>query len=486
MYLILEQCPVDAAGPRIAPSALEHSRNTSTPLELATMASLTCAAAVAQDIADVQRPDLPPSPTSVLCIGVAESGEGKSTAAKPFLRALERAQEKLEQRTEERHKLDAKLLVWKETLAHLRAELRRQLKEGNPDKTAESDIAVHLRDRPQEPLHPKFLYDNVTATALRRGLAVWPSALVVSMDGGHILNGSIGRDNDLLNSGYDGDTMRSDTMDDSSTAYAPRVSALILTQPRPALRYLARRGEEAHGTGLFARTDWLFLQSTKGTRSINPGPKSSDAIEAYQTRASDLLEERIRSRKAGDSSRRVIGFSPSGKAFFHDLYARVLPMSAPGGAFHGLGGYAAKIPERVARYACVIHVFNDLPGLIGAETLYHAELIVQWYTRQFLNMLTLASPQTQAMHDGQWLEQSLWDAARRGEMIRPADLARVCPFDWGRPRRNRALHVLCNSGRVRIERWKHVQYVQLSSLPQLSISLGNQERRQKKLDMPTL
>jgi hypothetical protein len=93
-------------------------------------------------------------------------------------------------------------------------------------------------------------------------------------------------------------------------------------------------------------------------------------------------------------------------------------------------------------------------------------------------MLALTSPQTQAMHDGQWLEQLLWTAAQRGEMVRPADLQRICPFDWGRPRRNRALQVLCASGRARVERWKHIQYLQLSSMPQLSISLAAQEAKQ--------
>ena len=469
--------PVDVQGPLIASAALEHSRNTSTSVELTAIASMTCAAAAVQDLANVQRPDLPPSPTSVLSIAVAESGEGKSTAAKPFLHPFESLQEKLDQREEERHRFEAKRLVWKARLTHIQAELRCRIEAGGAVEAIENDLARHLDARTRMQPRPKLLYDNVTPVAIRRHLAAWPSGLVASMDAGHILNGAVGRDLDLLNSLWDGDTVRADSTDGSSTAYAPRVSALLYTQPAPTLRYLARRGADAHGTGFFARVDWAFLPPTKGTRLIDDAPKSHQSVESFQARVTELLQQRIHARKAGDDTRQVIGFSPSGSSYFKDLYKRLLAMSAPGGVLQALGGYAAKMPERVARYACIIHVFNKLSGSIGDETLHHAELIIHWHTRQFLNMLALTSPETQAMHDGQGLEQLLWAAAQRGEMIRPADLQRICPLDWGRPRRNRALQVLCASGRARIERWKHNQYVQLSSMPQLSISLAAQEAR---------
>lgn len=476
-----EPCPTYATGALIASAVLEHSANTSTATEFAMMAAMTCAAAVVQDIADVQRPGLPPSPTSVICVGVAATGAGKSTAAKPFLLPFELVQQKLDQTADDHLEFEAKQLIWKEKLAYLRSGLRRKLNDEAATEKAERDIARHMRQRPIAPPQAKLLYDNVTPTALRRNLATWPSGLLVSMDAGHVLNGAIGRDLDQLNSLWDGDTMRSDTTDISATAYGPRVSALLFTQPTPTMRYMSRRGEDAHGTGFFARTDWLLPPPTRPAASAGLSAKTHRSIETYQSRMTDLLEMRIRSRKAGDDSRRVVEFSADGAAYFNDLYLRIRSLSAPGGALQGLGGYAAKIPERIARYACVVHVFNDLPGLISAETLHHAELLVQWYTRQFLEMLTLTSPQTQAMNDAQWLEQLIWTAVQRGEVIRPADLQNICPYDWGRPRRNRALGFLRDTGRARIERWKHVQYVQLSSMPSLSRNWTSHEvKKQKK------
>ena len=476
-----EPCPTFAAGPLISPAVLEHSANTPTAVEFTMMAAMTCAAAAVQDIADVQRPGLPPSPTSVICVGVAATGAGKSTAAKPFLLPFELVQQKMDQTADDHLEFETKQLIWKEKLAYLRAGLRSNFHDETASKKVEVDIARHMRQRPIAPPRAKFLYDNVTPTALRRNLATWPSGLLVSLDAGHILNGAVGRDLDLLNSLWDGDTMRSDTADISATAYGPRVSALLFTQPTPTIRYLSRRGEDAHGTGFFARVDWLLPPPSRPATLARLGTKTHHSTDAYQSRTTDLLEVRISSRKKGDNSRRVVEFSPDGVAYFNDLYLRIRSLSAPGGVLQGLGGYAAKIPERIARYACVIHVFNDLPGSIGAETLHHAELLVQWYTHQFLEMLVLTSPQTQAMNDAQWLEQLIWAAVQRGEVIRPADLQHICPYDWGRPRRNRALGLLRDTGRARIERWKHVQYVQLSSMPSLALNWASHEvKKQKK------
>lgn len=460
-----DRYPVSGTGPLIARASLEHSWNTSTSLELTSVAAVTCAAAVVQDIADVQRPDMMPSPTSVLCIAVAESGEGKSTAAKPFLRTFEQAQEILDAGGASKTQLDVDTVIWKEKLGFLRAKYRRLMNEDESTEAIEEEIARHIVGRPGVPTRPRLLYDNVTPTALGRSLPIWPSAFIASMDAGHVLNGAMGRAFDFLNSVWDGDTIRSETTSESWTAYRPRATALLYAQPKPTMRYFRRRGEDAQGTGFFARVDWAFTAPIKSSLPINFGPKSHDSIEAYQARAAGLLEERIRTRKAGHGKRRIVGFSLDGQAYFRGVLERVLPMSAPGGPLQGHGGYVAKLPERIARYACILHVFNDLPGLIGAETLHNAEMIVQWHTRQFLNLMHATSPQTQVMHDSDWLARLLVNAANRSETVRPADLSRLCPADWTRPRRHRALQALCETGRARIERWRRIEFVQLTCVP---------------------
>lgn len=462
--------PLFACGRIIANAAYEHSRNINAPEELTGIAAMTAAAAAVQDSFDVKRPDLLPSPTSVLVFCTAESGESKSIASKIFLSSHEAMEAQMEAQAQKSHDFEAAEMVWKAELESLRCDLRELIEKEKSTEQIRVDIAQHLSAKPIKQPRVRLLHDKVTPVALRRGLAAWPSTLIFSLDGGHVLNGSIGADNDLFNSAWDGDPIRADTAAASYTARDPRLSALIFVQPLPTLRYFKRRGEEAQSTGFLARTDWAYLSPTKGTREPYAGPKVHEAMGAYHARTTSLLEERIRTRLAGDASRRSMGFTEDGAAYFRDLYQRTRRMSAPGGELQAVGGYAAKIAERIARYACVIHVFNDLPGLIGPETLAQAELIIKWHSRQFLKLLTLTSPQTEAWQDAQMLENLVVNAVHRGQFVRMADLQILCPHNWARQRRTRALQTLCESGRARVERWRNVKYIWLSTIPPVSLT----------------
>lgn len=480
MFFPHDPYPPHAAGSIIAAAAIEHSDNTSTAPEITTIAAMTSAAAAVQDLYDVQRPDLPPTPIAILSFICVESGEGKSLGAKVYVEPHERMQMHLDEQAQDPHEFEASRLLWKEELDFKRAEVRRLLNEKMPTDQAKAAIAVHLRNEPKKPQSVPLLYNEPTPTGLRRGLATWPSGFLVTMDGGSLLNGPLGKQFDFMDAVWDGDTIRSATADKSLTAYSPRLSALIYTQPLPTHRYFKRRGEEALATGFLARGEWAFLPSSKATQAPRLGPTKNEAVAAFQARAFHFLEEGVRSRKSGNKARRPIGFTADAAAYFRDLRQRTVTMSAPGRELQGLGGYAAKLAERVTRYACIIHVFNDLPGLIGAETLSNAERIVQWHTRQFVRMLMETSPHTQAQYDAQYLEQLILQAAHRGEMIRLADLSRIAPPNWGRPRRIQAWQMLQHSGRACLRHWRRAQYIQLASMPHFLTALEAQREEQSR------
>ncbi|WP_440532353.1 DUF3987 domain-containing protein [Variovorax sp. YR566] len=470
MYLPDDPYPVLSSGPLISSAAIEHSQNTNTALAIPAIAAMASAAAAVQDHFDVQRPDLAPSPIAMLCFVCLQSGEGKSTGAKVFVEPHEHVQMQLEKQTQDLHELEASRLVWKEELAHKRSEVRRLLAEEKSTVQAQAAIVAHLRNEPKARAQIQLLYQTPTPTGLRRGLAGWPSGFIVSMDAGQMLNGAIGKDFDFMDSTWDGDTNRSATAEHSFTIYGPRLSALCFVQPLPTLRYFRRRGEEALDTGFSARVEWAFLLPTIANgHPPYSRPMRHVAVPAYQSRTIHLLEERIRTRtrNSGNKPRRAIPFTTDGAAYFRDLRQRTVSMSAPGGPLQHLGGYAAKLAERVARYACIIHTFNDLPGAINAETLSNAECIVQWHSRQFVRMITETSPQTRAQYDALHLEQLIGQAIYRGEMIRLADLSHIAPPDWGRPRRIQAWQMLQYSGRACLRQFRRTSYIQLTSLPHL-------------------
>lgn len=460
--------PMPSSGPVISSASMEHSHNTNTAPAISAIAAMASATAAVQDQFDVQRPDLAPSPIAMLSFVCVQSGEGKSTGAKAFVEPHEHVQMQLDEQAQDLHELEASRLVWKEELAHKRSEVRRLLAEEKSTVQEKAAIVSHLRNEPKAQPKIQLLYQSPTPTGLRRGLAAWPSGFIVSMDAGQMLNGAIGKDFDFMDSTWDGDTNRSATAEHSFSIYGPRLSALCFVQPLPTLRYFKRRGEEALDTGFSARVEWSFLPPAGASgHPLYAGPKRHVAVPAYQSRTIHLLKERIRARKSGNKPRRAIPFTTDGAAYFLDLRRRTVSMSAPGGALQHLGGYAAKLAERVARYACVIHTFNDFPGLINAETLSNAECIVQWHSRQFVRLITETSPQTRAQYDALHLEQLIGQAIYRGEMIRLADLSHIAPPDWGRPRRIQAWQTLQYSGRACLRQFRRTPYIQLTSLPHL-------------------
>lgn len=458
--------PISSIGRHMSAAAREQSLNTGTAPEVTAIAALASAAAAAQGSFDVQRPDLPPSPISVLSFVSARSGSNKSTGTKPFVAPHEAMQRHLDEQSEGQREFEITQFHWKENLAYEQSRLRRFRAAGEPFDHVETTINELLKNKPIKPKKVQFLYQSPTPAGLRDGLSGWPFGFVIALDGGSVINGAVGAAYDFLNSAWDGETIRSKTADEILTVYDPRITALIFAQPGPTLQYFKRRGEDALGTGLLPRADWAFVETTSLSPELCVGTRASKATDVFQSRVVDLLKMSYRNRTLQKGVRQAIGFSQNAAGYFRDLRQRTLAMCSPGRPLQGLEGYAAKIAERVARYACIVHVFDDAPGLITEEELWHGEQIAQWYSNQLLNVLMEVSPHTQTHRDSQLLEMLISQALYRGESVRIADLSRIAPPDWGRPRRLKAWQMLQHFGRACLRQYRHTYYIQLASMPQ--------------------
>lgn len=458
-----EPYPVRSTGPLVEAAVIQHSNNTGVDPALAAVAAMSCVTAGVQALFDVQRPGLKPSSVSSLSIVCAGSGAGKSTAAKVFLEPHEQVQKSVGAAPEDRDQSKVKRQVWEEKHSLLRAEISQLIKNEAATEAAEKKLVEHLREEPLPP--PRLLHDRVTPRALAQNLERFPSTLIASLDAGHVLNSKVTTEFDLMNGLWDGEPVRVDTLRGQAHAAEPRAGALLYVQPGVTLRFLQRHMEAAKDTGYFARVDWTYMPDCQ-IQDTPPRWRKFQAVEAFQGQLKSMLEEGVRAVEAG-RARKAIQFTAHAAHHFSDLFSRTRKMGMPGGELHELGGYAAKIAERVARYACVIHVFNGLPGDIKTETLWDAEAIVQWHTRQFLAAHTAASPRTQAQHDAQQLEHNLLAATQRGDWLRLSDLQRWSPEDWSRSRCTRALRVLEEAKRVYILTWKHnTKFIQLAFVPQ--------------------
>ncbi|RYF51082.1 MAG: DUF3987 domain-containing protein, partial [Cytophagaceae bacterium] len=232
--------PIRSIGRLMSAAAEEQSLKTGTTPDIAAIAAFASGAAAVQGNFDVQRPDLPPSPNSILSFVSAESGIGKSTGAKPFVVPHETVQRRLDEQSEGQLEFEMAQFHWKEELAYERVRLRRLRDEGKPSEHVKAAIDTLLRNKPAKHKRIQVLYQNPTPVGLSKGLAIWPFGFVVSMDGDRVINGTVGRSDDLMNSSWDGESIRLQTADECSTAYDPRITGLVFTQPKPAIRYFKR------------------------------------------------------------------------------------------------------------------------------------------------------------------------------------------------------------------------------------------------------
>src|SRR5688572_19968979 len=98
---VSQSFPVEALGPLLGTAVWQHQKNTSLAMDLIAPLALGCAASLVQGHNYVQRPNMPPSSTSLFATVIAGSGEGKDAAVEPFARPFGMFQNAAEEDTRE-------------------------------------------------------------------------------------------------------------------------------------------------------------------------------------------------------------------------------------------------------------------------------------------------------------------------------------------------------------------------------------------------
>ena len=460
------QYPVYALGSNMASAVLQHCSNTKVPPEMVGPVALSCAASAVQNLVNIARPGLAPSPVSLNVLLVAGSGEGKDLAAGPFIKPLQEFQQSASEAAAEVVKrMQVDEASWRVKQDVLLGELKNCIREGVSEAAITARIGDHLAARPKSPRSPKIIFDDATSTAVKMSLCTnWPSALVYSMEGTSVFNGRLMADFGFWNSVWGGSPVVVDRVGETAISVAaPRLSMLQGIQAEPLARFLRRRGAEASDSGLLARFLVACPPSTKGFRPIDDGIKPTDRLDAYAHRCTELLHESAKLSKGVDDERQPLVFTDDAQRHFIQIYNALQDMMRPYGVFQDMAAHAAKQAEYVARVAGILHMWDGSVGPILEETLRRAAIIVQWHAFEYMKLFSSATAPARDAQDAQELETLLVKRRFLGHpTILRKDLVFVCPDSWKRARTERALHVLVNQGRVRIEARDRTSVVRLA------------------------
>ena len=457
--------PTSALGRVLGAGVLQHHGNSRLPIELIAPIALGLAAAAAQDLCDVARPNLAPSPISLFVAVVASTGEGKDAAAAPWLRPFLEFQSVADGEHQERIRaFEVELQAWTVAEKVILEKLEELVRENRDLDTAKGLLLAHRSARPEPPRSPLVIYDDTTVSAIKNALCErWRSGTFFNMDAGDFFNGRLGVAYPFFNTGWGGQPIFSDrVVEGRRSVHDPRVGMIVAIQPEPFRKFLKRRGVEAHDSGFTARCMLAVPPSTKGQRLLGSWQVNTDAIDASAFRIRELLDACKANTMAG-RGREVLRFAPSAAVMFVDIYNRLQMLMAPGQPYAQITGQAAKAAENVARVAAVLHIFDGLEGDINEDTLSRAAVIVEWFVNQFLLAFSDEGARPTVEQDGISVEQALWHARNCGNSsVLRSELKYWCPPEVYGTRFDRALRLLVSTNRVRLVPHKGKVYVVLS------------------------
>lgn len=407
-----ESYPISAFPRAMREVALELQNNVQAPIELIAPQVLGVAALACQNSVDVQRPNCAPSACSLNILLFAGSGEGKSTILAHLDEAVREFED--EKATEfDRHFAitEAEFRTWEIEHKVTLTEIEKRAKKSEETTDLQTRLSQLIKRKPIPRSTPRLTYEDPTPEAVISGLChVWPSAAVVSAEGGSFFNGRASNDLATWNKIWDGRGLSVERKVSGITAHrSPRCSLLIATQDGPFRRFYERRGVEAQESGFLPRFLVSYPPSNRGTRFLSEREMKWDALTTFKIRVKSILANNIEAVEGGRFERAVLRFSADAAQRWTNAYNKVESLAGPGQYLCDVQGYAAKIAENIARVAAIFHYFEGCDGDISLDTMDRAVRVCEWHSHEYKRLFSSGSPMNRSECSADLLEQWLRD-----------------------------------------------------------------------------
>ncbi len=408
--------PLDALPETIRAAVIEVQAFTQAPIALVAASALGAISLACQTYVDIKRADKLCGPISLFLITIADSGERKSTCDGFFTKAIYDYEAKAIEAAKPLVKeYNAKLTAWQAKSDGIKAEIRKLAGKGQETQEEESDLLNLEYSKPQPPKIPKLIYSDVTPESLKYNLAaVWPSAGIVSSEGG-IVFGSHGMGKDSVmrnlstyNQGWDGKGIATDRRtSESFGSQEVRLTMAIQIQEITIKAFISQLGDLARGTGFFARVLFSCPESTQGSRKFTEAPENWPCLDRFNQRISTILSSTPPVDESGILTPKLISLATLAKLAWVKFYDGIESELHPSGELYDVRDVAAKAADNVARLAALFNLIEyGMDNDVGEETLNGASLIVLWHlneSKRFFGELALPVELSNAARLETWL-----------------------------------------------------------------------------------
>ena len=388
--------PIEALPKMIRDAVEEVQSFVKAPLAMVASSALGSLSLATQAQADVKRAEKLEGPISTFLLTIADSGERKSTCDRFFTQPIHEYE--LRKAEEAKGPLEAYAAAqesWDARRNGIKERIRNHAKKGAD--TSEAEAALHNleHEKPEPPRLPRLIYGDVTPEALRWNLAkVWPSAGIVSSEGGMVLGSygmnqeSIMRTLSLLNALWDGQVIQTDRRtSECFTVRGARLTMAIQVQEIALRSFFEKSGLLARGMGFLARFMIAWPESTQGSRTFSESPSSWPGLEAFHRRISEILDKVIPLGQEGALDLPMLSFSDEGKVEWVAFYNQVELQLSTGGEFYEIRDVASKIADNAARLAAQFQIFAGGGSTIHVSNVRAACRIAAWHLHEAMRML---------------------------------------------------------------------------------------------------
>lgn len=401
--------PVDALPDAVRCAVEEVQRFTRAPMPIVASSALSALSLAIQAHVDVQRADKLSGPVGLYLLTVADSGERKTTCDGFFTQSV-RAYE-AEQAEAAKPKLKdyrASFKSWEAKINGTKMKIQQLTKAGKPTTDAEQALHDIEHTEPEPPRVPRLLYADATPEALKWSLAKgWPSGGIVSSEGGLVLGShgmnkeSVMRNLSTLNQLWDGVKITTDRRSSESfTVRGARLTIGLQVQAAALRAFFDNSGGLARGTGFLARFLLAWPESTQGLRPFVEPPPAWPALETFNRRLTDILNDTVKIDEDGGLTPTMLTLSPEAKAHWIAFHDQIEEKLSPGAELCQVRDVASKIADNAARLAALLQVFcpriSKISGIsfssIDKAFLEAACRIVAWHlseAQRFFGELSL-------------------------------------------------------------------------------------------------
>jgi len=408
--------PVDALYNSIRLALEEVRTNLQAPDGLIAGAFFTGLSICAEGDVNVLLPTGQVSPCALYVGTIADSGERKTATDKIVLATIYARDAK--QAAEYKKALieyQAEIRYWNAKDSAIQRKLVKAISNDEDTEQLRRELKEHAEAEPSKPRRNRIVYQSVTERPLMEALQGDGKCIAILSDEGSIvLNGGATNKLATLNKAWDGPSLLTfDRADDSIEVRDPRVTVSFMVQERVFQEFMEKRSVMARESGFLARFLVCWPASTQGFRYMSLDEPVWDHLPKFHQRMDALLCATAARRKAGDTTRTTLSFSPEAKELWVKVQNTIEPKLQQGGELESVRDFASKSMEIVGRLAACMHHFEGLAGdVISMETTDRALDVVAYYFNEYIHLFGNHNdiPQEQKDVDtlGMYLHSRYW------------------------------------------------------------------------------